>query len=63
MVKNLNICIVIFHCGIYRVFLDISMQRIEIIKIENKLSIHRIEKKILINDIPRNYMYFDILTH
>ena len=46
MVKNIDHCFMIFPVGLDSIFLDISMHCIEIIKIENKISIHRIEKKI-----------------
>ena len=52
MSKNQHKCFMIFHHGIESISMDISMHRIEIIEIENNLSIYRIEKKILNNDIP-----------
>ena len=45
MVKKHHICFMIFHHGIDRISMDISMHRIEIIEIENNLSIYGIEKK------------------
>ena len=43
----------IFHHGVDSIFVDASMHHIEIIDIENKISIYRIEKQILNNDIPK----------
>ena len=40
MVKNQHECFMIFHHGIDSISMDISMHCIEIIKIENNLSIH-----------------------
>ena len=45
MVKKEHNCVMIFHHGTDSISMDKSMQRIEIIKIENDLSIYRIEKK------------------
>ena len=47
MVKKQHKCFMIFHHGIDSISTDIpvSMHRIEIIEIENNLSIYRIEKK------------------
>ena len=45
MVKKQHKSFMIFHHGIDSISKDISMHRIEIIEIENNLSIYRIEKK------------------
>ena len=50
MVKNQHECFMIFHHGIDSISMDKSMHRIEIIEIEiieieNNLSIYQIEKK------------------
>ena len=47
MVKSRHKCFMIFHHGIVSINMDISMHRIEIIEIQNNLSIYRIEKKFL----------------
>ena len=44
MVKNQHKCFMIFHHGKDSISMDISMHRIEIIEIENNLSMYRIEK-------------------
>ena len=44
MVKNQHKCFMIFHHGIDSTSMDISMHRIEIIEIENNLSIYQSRK-------------------
>ena len=48
MVKKQHKCFMIFHHGVDSIHMDISMHRIEIIEIENNLSIYQIDK----NGIP-----------
>ena len=43
MVKNQDKFFMILHHGIDSISMDISMHRIELIEIENNLSIYRIE--------------------
>ena len=52
MVKNKHQCFMIFRHGRDGISIDMSMHRIEIIGIENNLSIYRIENFFLNNDIP-----------